>query len=141
MDLINIQFQRLFVLRHAHRRNNSHGMAHIHHDGHDTIAGMRFVGAGDISAVQQQTFDLSGNEAAQGNGVGLRLLERLVFGNRVQSGAFHIVQIEEEVGLGDHPVIEYSGLRDIVFVALPTLSRTLLQLLASQLPVFLPCYA
>ena len=46
-------------------------MAHIHHDGHDTIAGMRFVGAGDISAVQQQTFDLSGNEAAQGNCVGL----------------------------------------------------------------------
>ena len=68
----------------------------------------------NIASVQQNTLHRLWYKAAQWDRIRLRLLERLVFTIGIQSGAFYIVQIKEEIRLGNYPVFKGTSLRNIL---------------------------
>ena len=80
-------------------------MPHIHDDGHNTVAGMRFVCSGDISSVQQKSFDFLRDETSQGDRVGLWLLESLVFAKRA---ARHIADGYTPLGSDENITVDPS---------------------------------
>lgn len=83
----------------------------------------------NIASVQQNPLHRLWYKAAQWDRIRLRLLERLVFTIGIQSGAFYIVQIKEEIRLGNYPVFKGTSLRNILLIQLiirlkPGVSRT-----------------
>ena len=72
----------------------------------------------NIASVQQNTLHRLWYKAAQWDRIRLRLLERLVFAIGIQSGAFYIVQIKEEIRLGNYPVFKGTSLRNILLIQL-----------------------
>ena len=72
----------------------------------------------NIASVQQNTLHRLWYKAAQRDRIRLRLLERLVFTIGIQSGAFYIVQIKEEIRLGNYPVFKGTSLRNILLIQL-----------------------